>query len=396
MTSFEKFQKQLLAQSRYIFWDKPLSQATEKAYWATPRHLFVKRYRLWGNQEWNEIDDHNLEQHLAILYHDRALILFGDDDDNIPSTISQPSLVLYMLDMLQLEPGHTVLELGAGSGWNAALLGHLVGSEGQVYSLEIIPELAQTATETIEALGIENTQIIAADGGEGYATGAPYDRAIFTAGAYDLPRHFYEQIKEGGLLLIVIKNEGGGDTLFLLQKKENHFESLDSLPCGFVQMTGKYQLDSLKPITLETLPDWPALQTKELSSSPFWWGGKGKEGFRWRTLGIRSFLGITEPRFRAFKSEKSDEQSYEEHFFGLWDEPNQALVIAKDDQLITYGHPAARERLLAATRRWVDLGMPSAASFKLRIYPLDAPLVAGEKQWLVKREESQFLWGLEI
>ena len=98
----------------------------------------------------------------------------------------------------------------------------------------------------MDVLGIKNVKVIEGDGGEGYAAGAPYDRAIFTAGAYDLPHPFFEQIKEGGLFLVVIKNEGGGDTLFLLRKEHEYFESMDSMPCGFVQMRGKYQLDSLK------------------------------------------------------------------------------------------------------------------------------------------------------
>lgn len=396
MDTTEKYQQQLLEQTQYIYYETPISEATEKAYLATPRHLFVRRYRQWGTKEWQEVREENLEEHLATLYTDRPLILFGEDDGNIPSTISQPSFVLHMLDMLQLKPGHTVFELGAGSGWNAALMGHLVGSEGHVYSVEIIPDVAKRAAQTIEALGIKNVSIITADGGEGHAAGAPYDRAIFTAGAYDLPRHFYEQIKDGGLLLIVIKNEGGGDNLFLLRKTAGHFESLESMQCGFVQLTGKYQIDSLEPINLETLPEWIELQQKEISHKPFWWGGKGKEGFLWLTLGIRSFLGITEPSFRSFKTEKANEKSREEHYFGLWDKENHSLVLAKDDRLIAYGSAVAKERLLQRIRQWVDLGMPSAASLALQVYPIDAPLTALENQWIVKRRESQFLWSLEI
>ena len=230
MDSAEKFQKQLLEQARAIYHETPLSEATQQAYLARPRHKFVRRYRLWGIKEWNEVNDSNVEEHLPTLYSDRPLVLFGDDDDDIPSTISQPSFVLRMLDMLQLRPGQTVFELGAGSGWNAALMGYLVGEEGQVYSLELIPEMAERAAAAIESLGIKNVHVVQGDGGDGYAAGAPYDRAIFTAGAYDLPHAFFEQIKEGGLLLVVIKNEGGGDTLFLLRKKEDHFESIDGQP----------------------------------------------------------------------------------------------------------------------------------------------------------------------
>jgi protein-L-isoaspartate(D-aspartate) O-methyltransferase len=120
------------------------SAGNPKGFLETPRHRFVKRYREWGNKEWQEVNEENLNEHVATLYADKALILFGDDQD-VSSTISQPSFVLHMLDMLQLERGHNVFELGAGSGWNAALLGHLVGPEGSVYSLELIPEMARTA-----------------------------------------------------------------------------------------------------------------------------------------------------------------------------------------------------------------------------------------------------------
>jgi protein-L-isoaspartate O-methyltransferase len=210
--SIQKYQNQLLDQIRRVHYQNPLSQATEKAYLETPRHAFVSRYRKWGTKDWHEIGAENLSGHLAMLYARHVLILFGDDDENIPSTISEPSFVLRMLDMLRLEPGHRVFELGAGSGWNAALIGNIVGPSGHVYSLEIIPELARQASDTIEALGIKTVSIIEGDGGEGYAAGAPYDRATFTAGTYDLPRHFYQQIKQDGLVLVVIKSEGGGDT----------------------------------------------------------------------------------------------------------------------------------------------------------------------------------------
>jgi protein-L-isoaspartate(D-aspartate) O-methyltransferase len=395
MDTIAKYQRQLLEQAQYIYYETPIGEATQQAFLCTPRHLFIKRYRHWGTKEWHEVNEGNFGEHLSTLYADRALTLFGDDDDHIPSTISQPSFVLRMLDLLQLRPGHTVFELGTGSGWNAALMGHLVGREGHVYSLEIIPEVAKMATATLDTLGVKNVSIRAADGGEGYAAGAPYDRAIFTAGAYDLPRPFYEQIKEGGLLLAVIKNEGGGDNLFLLRKTADHFESLESMPCGFVQLRGKYQIDTLEPITLETLPEWTELQQQEISNTPFWWGGKGKAGFVWRTLGIRSFLGMTEPLFRAFKTDKAAEQPREEHYFGLWDQARRSLALAKDDRLLAYGNAVAKERLLQRIRQWVDLGMPSAASFALQVYPRDVPLTAGEHEWLVTRRESQFLWSLE-
>jgi protein-L-isoaspartate(D-aspartate) O-methyltransferase len=395
MDTVARYQQQLLEQTREIYHQTPISDATVKAYLTTPRHLFVRRYRERSNRDWYEVRDENLQEHLATLYADRSLTLLGEDDDAVPSTISQPSFVLRMLDLLQLEPGHRVFELGAGSGWNAALIGQLVGPSGQVYTLEIIPELGQRAADTIAKLGIRNVQVVTADGGEGYRAGAPYDRMTFTAGTYDLPRHFYEQIKDGGLLLVVIKNEGGGDNLFLLRKVQDHFESTYSLPCGFVQLTGKYKVDSLDPIVLEAQPEWAGLQHAEVARRPFWWGGKGRENFVWQTLGIRSFLGITEPSFRAFKVPGTEPNVPDHHHFGLWDRQSGSLVLARDDELISYGNARAAERLLHIVHQWVDLGMPTAASFTLHVYNHDTPLTARQDQWVIKRNESQFLWSLK-
>lgn len=394
MEPVEKYQQQLLERTKYIHYQNPITPATQQAYLATPRHLFVKHYREWATREWREVNEDNIAQHLEMLYADRPLILFGEDDEQVPSTISQPSFVLRMLDMLQLEPGQTVFELGAGSGWNAALMGQLVGSEGQVYSLEIIPEVAQTAAATIAELGVENVKIIAADGGGGYSAGAPYERAIFTAGTYDLPHHFFEQMSQGSLSLIVIKNAGGGDTLFVFRKNRDHFEAIESMPCGFVQMTGHYQLTDLEPLILAELPEWSELKSQEVNRRSFWWGGKGQEGLRWRTRGIRSFLSIVEPSFQTFKTDRGDDRSRAEHYFGLWDKANRSLVIAKDDLLISYGNSSAEERLMQDLTLWVALGMPSAASFALKIYPIEYPLTAHDNQWIVKRSEAQFLWSL--
>jgi protein-L-isoaspartate(D-aspartate) O-methyltransferase len=389
----ESYRRRLLEQCRFLHHLAPIGQATANAFMETPRHLFVTRYRHWGTKQWHDVGAENLQEHLGTLYADGVLILFGDDDNDVPSTISQPSFVLRMLELLQLKPGQKVFELGTGSGWNAALMGRLVGEEGHVYSLEIIPEMARAASDALRLLGLKNVDVIAGDGGDGFAPAAPYDRAIFTAGAHDLPRAFHEQMIEGGLLLAVVQSEGGGDTLFLLRKEQDHFTSLEAMPCGFVQLTGRHRVDDLDPVTIETLPEWEELGKREISRIPFWWGGKGTA--MWRTLGIRSFLGIVEPSFRAFKVAKSDTQPREEHYFGLVLREERSLVLAKDDALIAYGSAAARERLLERVRQWVDLGMPTAASLALRIYPSDVPVTCGTHQWLVKRNESQFLWSRE-
>jgi hypothetical protein len=264
-----------------------------------------------------------------------------------------------------------------------------------VVGVEIIPEVATAAASTIERIGLDNVTVLAGDGGDGCAALAPYDRAIFTAGTYDIPRAFYDQLKESGLLLSVIKVEGGGDTLVVLRKNGDHFESVSTMTCAFVQLRGRYQLEGLEPIALDTLPGWTDLQHREVSRRRFWWGGGGSDWFTWNTLGIRFFLAISEPRFRAFKSQGTASGALEALYFGIWDEEHNSLVVAKDDWLVAYGSRLAEERLLQKVREWVDFGMPTASSFSLRVYPRERAVTSMNNLWTIQRRESLFVWSLD-
>ena len=114
----------------------------------------------------------------------------------------------------------------------------------------------------------------------------------------------------------------------------------------------------------------------------------------WTTIGIRSYLEITEPLFKIFKEPDASNYDPFEHFFGIWDGAANSLVIAKDDRLISYGSLAAKERLISRLKNWVELGMPSVANMKLNVYPADVSFSAKDNQWIIKRRESQFLWHL--
>jgi protein-L-isoaspartate O-methyltransferase len=385
-------QAQLLEQARAVYFETPISDATAEAFFAVPRHAFIPRYRVGGTKRWFDVGPDNLRDHLGRLYNDGGLFLLGEDTDEVISTSSQPSVVLRSLDLLQPRPGQRVFELGTGSGWNAALLAHRIRPGGHVYTVELIPELAHRAAAMLATLGITNVTVMAGDGGDGYEDGAPFDLVTFTAGTYDLPRHFYDQTKDGALLLVPIKNDGGGDTTFLLRRVSDHFESLESMPTGWISVRGKYQFERATPRDVESLPGWDSLEQREISRTPFWWGTKGLGGFVWGTGGIRCFLGIAEPRFCTFKKTTN---GVEGRCFGLWDPEHESLVLAKHDCLIAYGNDVARTDLVKRLHQWVELGMPSGSSFRVHIYPADAQLRASDHQWIVRRQESQFLWTLD-
>ena len=149
-------------------------------------------------------------------------------------TISQPYIVGFMSDALRLEPAHRVLEIGTGSGYQAAILGELVR---EVYTIEIIPALAGRARAVLEELGYRNIHVRAGNGYLGWPEAAPFDRIIVTAAPDEVPPALVAQLKPGGLMAIPV-----GDVvqeLRILRRTPTAMETLATLPVRFVPMTGK-------------------------------------------------------------------------------------------------------------------------------------------------------------
>lgn len=155
-------------------------------------------------------------------------------------TISAPTVVAFMLEALDLKDGMRVLEVGAGSGYNCALLSVLVGARGKVMSVERVPELAELARANIASAGIgmDNIEIMVGDGSEGYAPGAPYDRIIVTAAlpSLDLGHPLVAQLKKDGKLVAPV-GEYVQD-LVLFEKRGGRMSRI--LPVMFVPLIGKY------------------------------------------------------------------------------------------------------------------------------------------------------------
>lgn len=227
-------QERLLENIRRKAWVK-LSPRVEEAYLKIPRHFFVRRFSV-DYDNWIEVDEESVFNYLPIIYSDATLLIW-DKGDKI-STISQPSLVLHMLELLDIKEGMRIFELGTGSGWNAAMLGYLTGANGEVVSYEIVPELASTARELISKFDLPQVRVEAGDAGELIEKEEAFDRGMFTAGAYDLPLLFFDKIKEGGKLLFVLKT-GGDDLLLCLEKRRDHFEETSRMRCRFVPVVGE-------------------------------------------------------------------------------------------------------------------------------------------------------------
>jgi len=157
-------------------------------------------------------------------------------------------MVSIMDEALELEVGHKVLEIGAGSGWHASTIAEIVAPTdtpkekwGHVYTMEIIPELAELARKNVEKAGYgDRITIICGDGSMGYSEKAPYDRILITAAAPDIPKPLIEQLKSGGILVIPVGGIQFYQTLVRVRKRDGKITEENLGGVAFVPLTGKH------------------------------------------------------------------------------------------------------------------------------------------------------------
>ncbi|MFE7835802.1 methyltransferase, FxLD system [Streptomyces sp. NPDC057474] len=184
--------------------------AVETALRTVPRHVFVP--------------DASLED----AYANAPVHIKYDTDGTSISCASQPGVVALMLDQLDAQPGECILELGAGTGYNAGLLAHLVGERGHVTTLDVDDDLVEGARAHLAAAGITNVEAVTRDGALGYVEGAPYDRIIATVGAHGVPHVWLQQLAPGGRLLVPQRLKGTVSRSIAYEQRDGRWMSVSS------------------------------------------------------------------------------------------------------------------------------------------------------------------------
>jgi protein-L-isoaspartate(D-aspartate) O-methyltransferase len=191
----------------------------EAAFRAVPRHLFLP--------------DLTLEE----AYRDDAIPTKRLPDGEVVSSSSQPAIMAIMLEQLALEPGQRVLEIGAGTGYNAALIAFILGETGQVIAIDIDEDIVQAARDHLAAAGFGNVMVVQGDGAHGYPEAAPYDRIILTVAAWDLAPAWCEQLQPDGRLVLPLDIKGSQKCV-AFQPENRHLVSLSARPCAFMGLRG--------------------------------------------------------------------------------------------------------------------------------------------------------------
>jgi protein-L-isoaspartate(D-aspartate) O-methyltransferase len=190
------------------------------AFNAIPRHLFLPQF-----------DPRE-------VYQDRALPLKTDSSGATLSSASQPTMIAVMLQQLDLKAGMNIMEVGTASGYNAALIGHIVGDRGQVTTLEIDRDLAEQAREKLHAAGYGDVLVVNQDAVSGFEARAEYDRIIATAGLWDVPESWFKQLHKDGKLITPIWLDGVQVSASFALQADGSWLSSDNRPCAFVYLQG--------------------------------------------------------------------------------------------------------------------------------------------------------------
>jgi protein-L-isoaspartate(D-aspartate) O-methyltransferase len=198
------------------------SPAVRAAFLSVPRELFVP------------------ETGLDAVYRDEAIVTKLGASGAPVSSSSQPAIMAEMLEQLALEPGMRVLEIGAGTGYNAALLSTLVGERGRVDTVDIDAATAARARRALRAGGYR-AQVAVADGRDGYESRAPFDRIIVTASSAAVPRAWFDQLVDGGIVEapLRVREAAGAHAIASLRKEDGRLRSVSVVGGGFMPLRGE-------------------------------------------------------------------------------------------------------------------------------------------------------------
>jgi protein-L-isoaspartate(D-aspartate) O-methyltransferase len=363
------------------------SPAVQAAFAAVPRHLFVP------------------ELTPAAAYADDALVIKYDPDGLPVSSSSQPAMMAIMLEQLGLVPGHRVLEIGTGSGYNAAVLAHIVGPGGRVVTIDIDAGLVARAQASLTAAGIVAVQARCADGGFGDPGAAPFDRVIVTAGTWDIAPAWLDQLTPDGRLVLPLSVRGIQLSVALL-RHEDHWAAASAFRCGFVRMAGAFAdpepfraLGSARYAQAGGPPVAAGVLAAALAAGPAAEAGTGIGAAGLGDLDL--WLTLTQPglgRLTVISTAPGGLLP----FGGLIRGPGAAdlgvaaLAVA-DGEIVIRGYgpggPALAADLAGQGPDWTGRGRPGAGDLRLTAWPAGIPPRAADGQAVLRRPHVTLVAG---
>jgi protein-L-isoaspartate(D-aspartate) O-methyltransferase len=355
------------------------SRALIAAFRATPRHRFLDRVFQFHRKRnrWREMQTRNQSSDLlCLMYSDRALItrlssVSGHGEQVPVSSSSQPSLMAQMLEDLKLGPDLNVLEIGAGTGYNAALMAH-VAQPGHVTSVDVDEEILAEAREHLGTIADRHVELKRADGRYGYSPGAPYDRIMVTAATPDLEPPWLDQMAERGLLLAPVAFAPGLSYVVRGTVTEGVFHGRLTRAAYFMPLRSEGEAGASD---LTSLP--PGGEQRRLAAPWAGWFGRKRLGESWLSFSqALAFFGLLRGLSVHYRVLECGQPA-----FGV--SRGNALCWYGTQDWRVNGQPG-RDLGLTLWRAFLDAGGPWPTEFRLRASPT-CPLPTGRRETYVRR-----------
>ncbi len=352
------------------------SKSVERAFREVYRHQFIERYYQankegkfeYGGKSYSRKDFTLSDiKSLKAVYSDRAFLT----KISPPSSTSQPTLIADMLEKLELGKGMKILEIGAGTGYNAALMREIVGNKGTVTTMDIQEDVANQTRRILKDTGYPDIEVILDDGANGFPRNAPYDRIIATVGCPDISSAWSDQLcKEGFMLIPLQQGSEGNEPLVKIYYKSEEKQVGEFVGwSGFMSIQGKLSIKqerSFKEVS-------NLLNEKRAFTQPF--PPLEKE----EILSFSLFVAIKDRR----------------HFIsqwkpGLWDK-GQGAVLLDEGEIHLYGKEPPYQDFKMLFSRWEKLGKPKLTDYEIEFVPRsETPSFSeGANIWVVDRASSR-------
>ncbi|MDE2919300.1 MAG: methyltransferase domain-containing protein [Chloroflexota bacterium] len=340
----------------------------ERAFRAVPRHWFVERFWVRGREYACEVEGNDWSaEALELVYSDEALITRRDDDRSPTSSASQPSVVAMMLEALDLAPGMRVLEIGAGTGYNAALMAEMVGDASLVTTIDIDPDVVAQTRRLLARAGYGGVRVVEGDGALGDRESGPFDRIVATVGCSDVSWAWVDQLRPDGLLLLPLDYGGSHPLVKLRVVEPGRLAGCIEGWTGFMRIQGDMAEAAPWPSRFpdfggrppdEVRPLFPALgrvlakEPADVDRRTEWW--------RVPSAWYDFYFCLSLIDRRAYRGPEG---------LGLVDADGASAVMVRPDGVCVWGRSALPTRLEAACARWEGLGMPELGSWGMEFAP---------------------------
>ena len=361
-------------------------EGLEIAFRAVPRHRFVRRYLDQRRKKPRMVRvnvDRPTPAQLSSIYRNHSLTTHRPPGPI--STVSQPSLVAQMLSLLDLKPGMNVLEIGAGSGWNAALIAHLVGTRGRISSVELVSEVAAEARRAVAREGYRNVEIVTGNGANGHAGGAPFDRIISTVGSPDIFPTWVNQVKEGGKLLVPLQAFPHGPfcLMSLFKKRGTHLVGDVHGHAWFILLQGEDGAGADVEVEVQD-----RLKTAR---------GKKKGRKKLAPWACVHPGAIPHHRANLLFMAYLEGMRIEQHqkTFLLSSPDADGYCIVEDDSLQPLGRRDVHDQFMEIAEQWLASGAPGVTNYRIEVWPRTARKRRPRSGWLVEREHSKLILRLK-